>query len=139
MAACQAAPHDIIYRLALVMSKFSSTLMDHFQAPRNSGKLDNPSSVGTSGSPGSGPYMVFHLQTNQDVVVDIKYQTYGCGAAIAAGSVLTTLVKNRPIDDCLAITSDQLIQAMDGIPDDKIHCASLAIEALHDGLRNITQ
>lgn len=112
--------------------------MDHFQSPRNAGRLDLPSAVGNAGTPGSGPYMVFYLVVVNQVIETIRYQTYGCGSAIAAGSVLTTLVENQSVDECLLLTPEKLIEAMDGIPEDKRHCAALAIEALRDGLQKIT-
>lgn len=116
------------------MPKYSTVLMDHFQSPRNAGRLDSPDRIGIAGAPDQGPFMVFHLQIDGAVVRAIRFQTYGCGAAIAAGSMLTTLAQDRSIADCLAISEESLVTALGGLPPEKTHCAGLAIEALRRGL-----
>jgi nitrogen fixation NifU-like protein len=117
------------------MSKFSETLMDHFTSPRNSGTLDCPDRVGQAGTLGQGPYMVLYLRIVDGAVAEAKYRTFGCGATIAAGSVLTELIVGRSIAACLGLNFQDVIAALDGVPPDKLHSPVLAIAALKDALK----
>ena len=117
------------------MPRFSAKLMDHFSAPRNGGRLDAPDRVGVAGTPPQGPFMRLELRVRDGIITDARFQTYGCGPAIASGSALTELVIGRPAADARTVTADQLIAALDGIPDDKRHCADMAIVALRDALK----
>src|SRR5438309_160122 len=101
--------------------------MEHFSAPRNAGTLEAPDRIGRAGTPGQGPFMIVFLQLADDRVTRAKYQTFGCGASIAAGSLLTEMVAGRSIDECLALTSEQLSDEMGGFPPDKLHCPVLAV------------
>ncbi len=123
------------------MNRFSAILVEHFSSPRNTGRLDVPTVIGQAGVPGNGgPFMVLHLRLASEMVTDARYQTYGCGAAIASGSMLTTMIIGRPVAECLAITAEQLSDALGGVPDDKSHCPALAISALQGALsRRSTQ
>lgn len=116
------------------MGRFSETLMDHFSYPRNSGVMDAPDRVGQAGTPGRGPFMTLHLKLEGGTVAAAKFQTYGCGASIAAGSMLTEMVTGRAVGDCRALTSDDLSEALGGFPPDKAHCPVLAVAALRDAL-----
>jgi nitrogen fixation NifU-like protein len=119
------------------MGKFSETLMDHFTSPRNTGTLESPDRIGQAGTLGNGPYMVLYLRIKDDVIVEAKYRTYGCGTTIAAGSILTELVTGRSIAACLSLTVDDLITALEGVPPDKLHSPALAIAALQDALEPV--
>src|SRR5271154_7303306 len=103
------------------MGKYSEKVMDHFLSPRNCGHMAGADRIGLIGIPGSGPFMLFYLRLDGGRVADAMFQTYGCGTTIAAGSMLTELVKNRSIEDCQGITEEQLVQALDGVPYDKLH------------------
>ena len=118
------------------MGRFSDTLMDHFTAPRNSGVLESPDATGHAGTLGRGPFLVIYLRIEGNRVVAARFQTYGCGTTIACGSILTELVAGRSIADCLDLTTETLIQALDGVPADKLHSPALAIAALRDALKN---
>jgi NifU-like protein involved in Fe-S cluster formation len=117
------------------MPGYSETLMDHFLNPRNAGRLAAPDVVGRYGSPERPPFMVLHLQLGDNIVTDARFQTFGCGPAIASGSVLTERIIGRTIAECLNLAADDLVQALGGIPADKHWCAGIAIEALRDALK----
>jgi nitrogen fixation NifU-like protein len=118
------------------MGRYSETLMDHFTAPRNSGPLETPDATGHAGTPGRGPFLILYLQIEDDRVVAAKFQTYGCGSTIACGSILTELITGRRIADCLQLTGETLIEALDGVPPEKLHSPALAIAALRDALKS---
>jgi NifU-like protein involved in Fe-S cluster formation len=116
------------------MGKYSGTLMDHFFAPRNAGRMDSPDRSGRAGSAASGLLMVLQLRLLEDRVAEARFQTFGCGVAIACGSALTEMVTGRTLQECRSITEVELAQALGGVPDDKLHCPALAITALRDAL-----
>jgi nitrogen fixation NifU-like protein len=116
------------------MSVFSSVMMEHFASPRNQGTMEKPDRIGLVGVPGEGPFMLICLRIRDRVVVEAKFQTYGCGGSIAAGSLLTQMVTNRTVDECLALTAEQLTEALGGVPPNKAHCPALAIGALSAAL-----
>ena len=109
------------------MAKYSETLTDHVMAPRNSGVLESPDLAGHAGTLGRGPFMVVFLKLEQDRIVAAKYQTYGCGPTISSGSMLTEMIVGRTIAECLEFTVENLIEALDGVPPDELHCPALAI------------
>jgi nitrogen fixation NifU-like protein len=109
--------------------------MDHFFSPRNAGRIECPDRSGRSGATSSGPFIVLYLVLQNGAVKQARFQTYGCGAAIACGSMLTELITNRSIPECLSMTAEQLADALGGVPADKLHCPALAITALQDALR----
>ncbi len=117
------------------MGKYSDTLMDHFTSPRNSGALESPDSTGRAGAPGRGPFLILYLRMKGNQVLAAKFQTYGCGPTIACGSVLTEMITGRSVTDCLELTAQTLIDALDGVPADKLHSPALAIAALRDALK----
>jgi nitrogen fixation protein NifU and related proteins len=120
------------------MGKYSDMLMDHFTSPRNSGRLEGPDATGHAGTPGRGPFLILYLRISGEDVAAAKFQTYGCGPTIACGSMLTEMIDGRPIADCLRLTTDALIEALDGVPSDKLHSPALAIAALRDALKCYT-
>jgi nitrogen fixation NifU-like protein len=117
------------------MANFSETLMDHFTSPRNSGTIDEPDRIGQAGTLGQGPFMVLYLRLNADLITHAKFRTYGCGTTIAAGSMLTELIIGRTLAFCRALTTDDLIAALDGVPPEKLHSPALAIAALQNALK----
>jgi nitrogen fixation NifU-like protein len=111
------------------MGRFSDTLMDHFLAPRNSGALEAPDATGHAGVPGHGPFLILYLRMDGSRVVAAKFQTVGCGPTIACGSMLTEMITGRTVAECVELTTESLIQALDGVPPDKLHSPALAITA----------
>tara|TARA_R110002096_G_scaffold54978_1_gene141516 strand:- start:245 stop:574 length:330 start_codon:yes stop_codon:yes gene_type:complete len=109
--------------------------MDHFQSPRNWGQLEQPDHVGVAGVPGRGRYLVLQLNVKEDRITVARFQSHGCGATIAAGSMLTVLILGRTVSDCLAITADELTSALAGLPPNKQHCAGFAVAALHNAFQ----
>jgi NifU-like protein involved in Fe-S cluster formation len=111
--------------------------MDHFQSPRNRGKLEDADAVGVAGLPGQGRYLVLYLKVCAGRVSGAAFDCHGCGVTIACGSVLTELVVGRPIDECRWLTSTSLIEALDGIPADKQDRAGFVLLALTNALRQL--
>lgn len=116
------------------MARFSELLMDHFSSPRNSGVLEAPDRIGRAGAAGQGPFLVLYLKLNGEVIAAAKFQTHGCGASIAAGSMLTEMIVGRSTAECLTLTAERLSEALGGFPPDKLHCPIMAVAALQDAL-----
>jgi len=116
------------------MPRYSSIVMDHFNSPRNVGMLKAPDAVGTTGGPSNPPAMVMHFRIEDQRVTEVKYEVFGCGAAIAAGSMLTEMMTNLSIQECLALTRQRLTDALGGLPADKVWCADLALAAMRNAL-----
>jgi len=115
---------------------YSDKVMDHFANPRNMGELENPSAVGNVGNPTCGDVMRLYLKIEGDTIVDAKFKTFGCGAAIASSSMLTELLKGKKIQDALEISNQAVVEALDGLPPVKVHCSVMAEEALKDALKD---
>ena len=114
---------------------YSEKVMDHFQNPRNMGELDNASGVGTVGNAKCGDIMRIYLDISDDGIInDVKFKTFGCGAAVATSSMATELVKGKTINEALQITNKAVMEALDGLPTAKVHCSLLAEEAIHAAL-----
>lgn len=107
-------------------------MMDHFNHPRNAGRLEAPTLTGVEGVAGKAPYMVLQLRVQDGTVTDARFQTFGCGAAIAAGSMMTELMIGRSLFECQAITEVQLNDALGGLPVEKSWCARLPVLALRN-------
>jgi nitrogen fixation NifU-like protein len=116
------------------MGKYSEVLMDHFSSPRNMGAMEGADQVGHAGTPGRGPFLILYLRMDGDVVARATFQTHGCGPTIASGSVLTELIVGRRASECLSLTVEDLIEALDGVPPEKRHSPTLAIAALGQAL-----
>lgn len=112
------------------MAHYSDTVMDHFQSPRNQGKLDDPDFVGLAGSPGQGAYLLVHVKLDNDLISDARFQSRGCGPTIASGSLLTELVLGKTLTDCRKITKEYLLEKIGGLPPHKHHCVGFAVQAL---------
>jgi len=109
---------------------YSEKVMEHFMNPRNVGEIENPDGVGEVGNAKCGDIMKIFLKIEDDVIVDVKFKTFGCGAAIASSSMATELIKGKTIDEALTITNKAVATALDGLPPIKMHCSVLAEEAI---------
>ena len=112
--------------------EYSDKVLEHFRNPRNVGVIEDADGVGKVTSPVCGDIMELYIKVKDDRIVDVKFQTFGCAAAIASSSVLTELIKGKTIDEALSLTNDRIVKALDGLPDEKIHCSVLA----EDGVKN---
>ena len=104
--------------------------MDHFTNPRNVGEIADASGVGTVGNAKCGDIMQMFIKVENDIIVDVKFKTFGCGAAIATSSMATELIKGKSIDDALKLTNAAVVEALEGLPPVKVHCSVLAEEAV---------
>ncbi|MCX4321092.1 Fe-S cluster assembly scaffold protein NifU [Lachnospiraceae bacterium 38-14] len=119
---------------------YSEKVMDHFNNPRNVGELDNPSGVGTVGNAKCGDIMRMYLDIDEKGVIrDVKFKTFGCGAAVATSSMATELVKGKTVEEALTVTNKAVMEALDGLPPVKVHCSLLAEEAIHAALWDYAQ
>jgi nitrogen fixation NifU-like protein len=109
---------------------YSAKVMDHFQNPRNVGKIEDASGVGEVGNAKCGDIMKIYLKIENDVIVDVKFNTFGCASAIATSSMATELIKGKPVSEALTLTNKAVVEALDGLPPVKIHCSVLAEEAV---------
>jgi len=105
---------------------YSEKVMEHFMHPRNVGRIENADGVGRAGNPICGDIMAIYIKVKNDVITDIKFETFGCGAAIATSSMVTELVKGKTIEEALKITNRTVADALDGLPPIKVHCSLLA-------------
>jgi len=106
--------------------------MDHFKHPRNAGRLERYDACGSAGTPGNGPFTRFTVRLDDGRIACVGFETFGCGPAIAAGSMLTEMVSGRSFAETATISRDELLAALGGLPDDKLYCADLAVEAWRD-------
>lgn len=109
---------------------YSEKVMEHFRNPRNVGEIEEPSGVGEVGNPTCGDMMKLYIKVEGNTIVDAKFQTFGCGAAIATSSMVTEMVKGKTLDEALKISNKMVAEALDGLPPVKMHCSVLAEEAL---------
>ncbi|MBN2878710.1 MAG: Fe-S cluster assembly scaffold protein NifU [Clostridia bacterium] len=115
---------------------YSKNVMDHFANPRNVGVIDDASGVGTVGNAKCGDIMQFFIKVEDDKIVDVKFKTFGCGAAIATSSAATEMIKGMTLDEALKFTNKMVIEKLGGLPPAKIHCSVLAEEALHEAIKD---
>lgn len=119
---------------------YSEKVMDHFQNPRNMGEIENPSGVGTVGNAKCGDIMRMFLDIDENhIIQDVKFKTFGCGAAVATSSMATELVKGKTVEEALQVTNKAVMEALDGLPPVKVHCSLLAEEAIHAALWDYAQ
>ena len=117
------------------MMEYSDKVMEHFMNPRNVGEIENASGVGTVGNAKCGDIMRIYLDIDDNhIIKDVKFKTFGCGAAIATSSMATELIKGKNINEALKITNKTVMEALDGLPPVKVHCSLLAEEAIHAAL-----
>jgi nitrogen fixation NifU-like protein len=115
--------------------QYSEKVMDHFMHPRNVGEIENASATGTVGNPKCGDIMKVYLQIENDVIVDAKFKTFGCGSAIATSSMATEMIKGKTLDEALSLTNKAVAEALDGLPPIKMHCSLLAEQAVKAALK----
>ena len=115
---------------------YSEKVMDHFMHPRNVGEIEDASGVGTVGNAKCGDIMKIYIKVENDVIVDVKFKTFGCGAAIATSSRATEMVMGKTIDEALKVTNKMVAESLGGLPPVKIHCSVLAEEALHAAIQD---
>ena len=115
---------------------YSEKVMDHFANPRNVGELENASGTGTVGNAKCGDIMKMDIQVENGVIVDVKFKTFGCGAAIATSSMATEMVKGKTIEEALQLTNKAVAEALDGLPPVKMHCSLLAEQAIHAAIED---
>ena len=110
--------------------------MDHFEHPRNVGVIEDADGVGEVGNPVCGDIMKMYLKVEDDKIVDVKFKTFGCGSAIATSSMATELIKGKPVSEARQLTNKAVAEALDGLPDYKMHCSVLAQEAIESALKD---
>ena len=118
------------------MALYSEKVMDHFMNPRNVGAIENASGVGEVGNAKCGDIMKIYLQIENEIIVDCKFETFGCGSAIASSSMATEMIKGKSIQDALKLTNQAVCEALDGLPAAKVHCSVLAEEAIKSALKD---
>jgi nitrogen fixation NifU-like protein len=118
------------------MEQYSEKVMDHFRNPRNVGNIENPDGIGHVGNPMCGDVMEMYIKIKDNIIVDAKFKTFGCGAAIATSSMATELVIGKTIDEARQITNKVVAEALDGLPPVKMHCSNLAEEALEAAIKD---
>ncbi|MBR2699137.1 MAG: Fe-S cluster assembly scaffold protein NifU, partial [Clostridia bacterium] len=111
--------------------EYTEQVMDHFMNPRNMGEMEDPSGVGTVGNAKCGDIMRIYIKVENDVITDVKFKTFGCGAAIATSSKATEIVKGMTLEEAEKVTNRMVMEALGGLPPIKVHCSVLAEEALH--------
>ncbi|MBI4814393.1 MAG: Fe-S cluster assembly scaffold protein NifU [Methanobacterium sp.] len=109
---------------------YSEKVMDHFSNPRNVGEIEDASGVGTEGNPVCGDLMTIYIKVEDDIITDVKFKTFGCGAAIATSSMITEMAMGKTIDEALKITRNDVADELEGLPPVKMHCSNLAADAL---------
>ncbi len=116
------------------MSLYSEKVMDHFRNPRNVGVIEDANGIGEVGNAKCGDIMKMYLKIENDIVVDVKFETFGCGSAIASSSMATEMIKGKPLSEVRELTNKAVAEALDGLPDYKMHCSVLAEEAIKSAL-----
>ena len=115
---------------------YTEKVMDHFSNPRNVGEIENPDGVGEVGNASCGDIMKIFLTVENNIIKDVKFKTFGCGAAIATSSMVTELAIGKTLDEAMALTNSAVAEALDGLPPAKLHCSNLAADALHEAIKN---
>lgn len=118
------------------MALYSEKVMDHFKNPRNVGKLDDADGIGEVGNARCGDIMKIYIKVENDVITDVKFNTFGCGSAIASSSMATEMIKGKPISQALELTNKAVAEALDGLPAHKLHCSVLAEEAIRSAIKD---
>lgn len=118
------------------MPFYSEKVMEHFQNPRNVGEIKDADGIGEVGNPVCGDMMTFYIKVKDNKLEDVKFKTFGCGAAIAVSSMVSELAKGKTIDEALKITNASVAQELGGLPPNKMHCSNLGADALHKAIEN---
>ena len=115
---------------------YSEKVMDHFRKPRNMGEIPDADGIGSVGNPTCGDLMNIYIKVKDNVLIDIKFKTFGCGAAIATSSMITELAKGKTLDEALKITRGDVAENLDGLPKIKMHCSNLAADGLRAAIKD---
>jgi nitrogen fixation NifU-like protein len=115
---------------------YSKKVMDHFMNPRNVGEISDADGVGEVGNPVCGDTMTFYIKVKDGIITDIKFKTFGCGAAIAVSSMISEMAKGKTLKEALKITNQAVADELDGLPPQKLHCSNLGADALHKAIEN---
>ena len=118
------------------MALYSEKVMDHFENPRNVGKMPDADGIGEVGNAKCGDIMRMYIKVRDDVITDVKFNTFGCGSAIASSSMATEMIKGKPVSEALELSNKAVIEALDGLPAQKIHCSVLAEEAVKAAVKD---
>ena len=118
------------------MALYSEKVMDHFKNPRNVGVIEDADGVGEVGNAKCGDIMKIYLKIENDIIVDVKFETFGCGSAIASSSMATELIKGKPLSEAMELTNKAVAEALDGLPAHKMHCSVLAEEAIRAAIKD---
>ena len=118
------------------MALYSEKVMDHFRNPRNVGIMENADGIGEVGNAVCGDIMKIYLKIDNDIITDVKFETFGCGSAIASSSMATEMIKGKPVSEALKLTNRAVTEALDGLPAHKLHCSVLAEEAIKKALKD---
>jgi nitrogen fixation NifU-like protein len=118
------------------MALYSEKVMDHFRNPRNVGVLEDANGIGEVGNAKCGDIMKMYLKIEDDIIQDVKFETFGCGSAIASSSMATELIKGKPVSEAMQLTNKAVAEALDGLPAYKMHCSVLAEEAIQKALED---
>lgn len=118
------------------MALYSDIVMDHFMHPRNVGELPDADGVGQVGNAKCGDIMKMYLKIRNNIIEDVKFETFGCGSAIASSSMATEMIKGKTVDEALAVTNRQVVEALGGLPAHKLHCSVLAEESIKSAVRD---
>ena len=116
------------------MALYSEKVMEHFRNPRNVGVIEDANGIGEVGNAKCGDIMKMYLKIEDDIIQDVKFETFGCGSAIASSSMATELIKGKPVSEAMKLTNKAVAEALDGLPDYKMHCSVLAEEAIRSAL-----
>ncbi len=118
------------------MFKYSEKVMDHFMNPRNVGQIDNADGEGTVGNPICGDLMTFYIKVDNGRLTDLRFKTFGCGAAIAVSSMVSEMAKGKTLDEAMKITNKMVARELGGLPKNKLHCSNLGADALHKAIED---
>ena len=118
------------------IATYSETVMDHFMNPRNVGEIEGADGIGEVGNPVCGDMMTFYIKVDDDRLSDVKFKTFGCGAAIAVSSMVSEMAKGKTIDEALEISRKDVAEQLGGLPDNKMHCSNLGADALHKAIED---
>lgn len=118
------------------MALYTEKVMDHFKNPRNLGKMDDADGIGEVGNAKCGDIMKIYIKVKDNIITDVKFNTFGCGSAIATSSMATEMIKGKPIEEALELSNKAVVEALDGLPTHKIHCSVLAEEAVKAAVKD---
>lgn len=121
------------------MPMYSEKVMDHFMNPRNVGEIKDADGIGEEGNPVCGDMMTFYIKVKDNRLDDVKFQTFGCGAAVAVSSIVSEMAKGKTLEEALAITPSLVAQELEGLPKNKYHCSNLGAQALRKAIRDYAQ